>query len=217
MMPRFGRSTLATALAAALLAVAGAALAQTTAPAPAPPPTPPAAAAAGAASTKGAGGGGGALAACRADLATLCSGVQPGGGKKAQCLVENRAKASPGCQAALASVADKRQAQGERKARPGKALAACETDLATFCAGSTEKPAKCLKINEAKLSPACGIALKAMTDVRQRVMAACQGDMPTLCQASSKPGEVMKCLRTNQAKLSPACATVIAELPQRRK
>lgn len=39
--------------------------------------------------------------ACRQDVQTLCSGVQPGEGRVVACLRENRAKLSDGCKAAL--------------------------------------------------------------------------------------------------------------------
>ncbi|WP_020176484.1 cysteine rich repeat-containing protein [Methyloferula stellata] len=41
--------------------------------------------------------------ACAADYKSLCSGVQPGGGRIIACLKENAGKLSPGCQKALES------------------------------------------------------------------------------------------------------------------
>jgi hypothetical protein len=40
--------------------------------------------------------------ACRADFQSVCSGVQPGGGRVVACLKQNYSKLSPDCQAALA-------------------------------------------------------------------------------------------------------------------
>ena len=168
----------------------------------------------------GGGGGGGALAACRTDLQALCGSVERGGGKKVQCLVDNKAKASAECQAAITAVADKRQGQAAGqtgKTRPGKVLAACQTDLATLCSSSLDKPGKCLRQNAAKLSPECGSALKSIADTRGKLMAACQTDVTSLCGGQTKGREVVQCLKTNQAKLSPGCGTVVAEMPQRVK
>jgi hypothetical protein len=53
----------------------------------------------------------GPRAICKADVATLCSGVQPGGGRIAGCLKQNEAKVSPACKDALAKA-------HERKASP---------------------------------------------------------------------------------------------------
>lgn len=40
--------------------------------------------------------------ACAEDLRTLCSGIEPGGGRLRQCLQEHRDQLSAACQAALA-------------------------------------------------------------------------------------------------------------------
>ena len=39
--------------------------------------------------------------ACRDDVKQLCAGVQPGGGRIAQCLRDNAAKVSDGCKQAI--------------------------------------------------------------------------------------------------------------------
>ena len=217
------RTTAATIAAILGLTAATVAFAQSS-PAPQSPTAAPADAPADAPATAGRagrrGGGGGALAACRADMQALCGGVERGAGKKVQCLVDNKAKASAECQAAMASVADKRQGQAAGQAgktRPGKVLAACQTDLATHCSASLDKPAKCLRQNQAKLSPECGAALKTVADTRGKLMAACQTDVTSLCGGQTKGREVVQCLKTNLAKLSPGCSTVVAEMPRRVK
>jgi len=45
--------------------------------------------------------GGPAMEACKADVQTLCPGVQPGDGRIKQCMMKNRSKLSDGCKAAL--------------------------------------------------------------------------------------------------------------------
>jgi hypothetical protein len=47
-------------------------------------------------------------AACKADAAALCSGVQRGGGRIAACLKQNEAKVSPACKDAMAAAHDKK-------------------------------------------------------------------------------------------------------------
>ena len=42
--------------------------------------------------------------ACEADYRSLCSGVQPGGGRILACLQQNAAKLSPPCHTAMAGV-----------------------------------------------------------------------------------------------------------------
>lgn len=41
--------------------------------------------------------------ACKGDVATLCAGIQPGGGRIRECLKANRDKVSQGCKAAIAA------------------------------------------------------------------------------------------------------------------
>lgn len=191
---------------AAFAALTGLALAQTTSPT-SEPAAPPAK-------------HGGALAACRADLQTLCGGVPAKGGQRVQCLAANAQKASPECQAAIAAVQERRHQQiagAAGKTRPGRALAACQADLQSLCSASLDKPAKCLRQNAEKLSPACSDALKSAAVLRTKVASACQGDAASLCGDQTKRGQVMRCLMTNQAKLSPGCTAAVAELPHRVK
>lgn len=46
--------------------------------------------------------------ACGADIKALCAGVQPGGGRIKQCIMEKSDQLSPSCKAALASAAQSR-------------------------------------------------------------------------------------------------------------
>lgn len=108
------------------------------------------------------------MAACRADMQTLCASVERGKGKKMACLVENRAKASAECQAAMDGIqarmaerAAKKDGKGARRA----AREACKADVQSLCA--TAEPGRrgimgCLRQNEAKVSPACSQALAAL-------------------------------------------------------
>ena len=51
--------------------------------------------------------------ACKADVASLCPGIQPGGGRIKECLKTNRDKLSDGCKSAIAAA---RQARRDAKA-----------------------------------------------------------------------------------------------------
>lgn len=86
-----------------LVAATAAALAQT-APAPQPGATPDT------------GKRRGQMAACRVDMKALCGSVPRGGGAKMKCLVENRAKVSPECQAIMATIEDRLAKRAARKA-----------------------------------------------------------------------------------------------------
>ena len=98
------------------------------------------------------------MAACRTDVKALCATVERGKGAKMQCLVENKAKASPECRAAMVAIQE-RMAKGEKRR-----LADCRADVATLCATAAKgtERVQCLRQNEAKVSPACSKALAAM-------------------------------------------------------
>jgi len=48
--------------------------------------------------------------ACRADVATFCKGIQPGGGRIRVCLRANRDRLSEGCKSAIAAMIQARRA-----------------------------------------------------------------------------------------------------------
>lgn len=50
--------------------------------------------------------------ACKADVETLCKGIQPGGGRIAACLKEKKDQVSVGCKAAIAEMMKARQSAG---------------------------------------------------------------------------------------------------------
>ena len=52
--------------------------------------------------------------ACKGDYKTLCSGVQPGGGRVVACLKQQADKLSPGCKQALTAAQAAKQAGGAK-------------------------------------------------------------------------------------------------------
>lgn len=192
----------------------------------------------------GEGTGRGRLAACRTDLATFCRHVDAGGGRKIQCLAQNRDKLSPEC----AAVVDARKgggAKGDPTAAPmpgpaggsappaglapgaGKRVAgpplrvrkACAVDLATHCQtiekGGGRRVA-CLQKMMPQLTPACSAAITEVIERRKAMRAACAGDRKSLC-AGQKGAEAMACLRQNVARVSPRCAELLPAAGPRRK
>jgi hypothetical protein len=140
---------------AAIAAVSVAAISQTTQPQPA--PTPPQSAPSPQSTARA-----NAMAACRADVRALCATVERGKGAKMDCLVANKAKASPECQAAMATMQEQmaaRRAEGGKRGR----LADCRADAASLCPEAKGRDrVQCLRQNKAKVSPACSQALAAM-------------------------------------------------------
>jgi hypothetical protein len=86
------------------------------------------------------------MRACRTDTATFCGSVEKGGGRRVKCLMENQAKVSPECAAAITSAQSQKQA----------AKASCVADVAKLCP-TARGPARrqCLEANQAQLSPEC--------------------------------------------------------------
>ncbi len=172
-----------------------------------------------------------ALVACRADMVALCSGVEVGGGRKFNCLAQNREKLSPGCQAAIQTVLAKNGSVavaaevppgpgGPPTGRPQiKVHQICRADIASVCAGVEKgqgRIAKCLNENSAKLSPPCQSGLSQRKAERQMlrrdVGLACARDRQNVCGAGLKGHEVLVCLRQAQAKLSEGCQQALAKL-----
>jgi Cysteine rich repeat len=56
--------------------------------------------------------------ACKADVASLCQGVQPGGGRIKECLKANKDKVSEGCKAAIAAAMKARQESKSSTVQP---------------------------------------------------------------------------------------------------
>ena len=85
---------------------------------------------------------------CAGDGEKFCQGIQPGGGRIANCLAQHKDELSPGCKARVQEVA--LQLKGVQNG--------CEDDIMIFCPGV--KPgggriAKCLKEHQAELSAEC--------------------------------------------------------------
>lgn len=63
-------------------------------------------------------GGGSVREACKADVTTLCQGIQPGGGRIKACLKSNKDKLSPTCKSAIAAMAQARRAAKAASQQP---------------------------------------------------------------------------------------------------
>lgn len=214
--------TYALTMAAAVTMLAGAALAQS------PPP----------AETPGRGGS--LREACKADIAAHCKDTEAGRGRRVACLTEKKAQLSPACQSALEQrkAGPGRQGQGPEPApgakgadtaaapanepgagpRQGKGrgagrLAACRTDVATFCQDAAKGGGQriaCLKQNLDKLDPACRTALSARVEKTKGARQACREDRKSLCgDVQAGGGQVVQCLKSNADKLSPGCKEAV--------
>lgn len=107
---------------------------------------------------------GGQMAACRADMKALCAGVERKGGGRMKCLVENKAKASAECQAVMATM-QQRMGKGAAKEARKQVRQACQADVQSVCATAEKGRGgvmRCLRENEAKVSPTCAQALASL-------------------------------------------------------
>ncbi|MEQ1698228.1 MAG: hypothetical protein ABL901_20550 [Hyphomicrobiaceae bacterium] len=98
--------------------------------------------------------GGKAMAACRADIASVCAGVEKGNGAVGLCLRENAAKLTLPCQGVLA----------ERRALQLGMRQACKGDIAALCGEAETGKARrqCLLEKQAQVSTGCQQALAAL-------------------------------------------------------
>lgn len=85
---------------------------------------------------------------CADDAARLCKGMQPGGGRIANCLREHRDELSPACKERMAAA----------KKRMQEAKDDCHEDMQKHCKDvqpGQGRIAQCLKQHEAELSADC--------------------------------------------------------------
>jgi hypothetical protein len=92
---------------------------------------------------------------------------------------------------------------------------ACAKDAKILCAGVPHGGGavmKCLKENEAKLSPECKAEGAKMKDAMKEVKNACHDDMSKFC-GDMKPGKgrIMKCMKAHKNELSQTCKDEIAQ------
>jgi hypothetical protein len=93
---------------------------------------------------------------CAEDVKKLCGGVQPGGGRIAQCLKQHETELSAACR-------DSSQAM---KTRRQETMQACSNDVKTLCKGVQPgggRIAQCLKQHETELSEPCKKAMQSST------------------------------------------------------
>jgi hypothetical protein len=85
---------------------------------------------------------------CRADIEKFCKDVQPGHGRMAKCLKQHEAELSPACMEHINTAKEKVR----------DFVKDCKADKEKFCkdvSPGKEKIRRCLKSNEAQLSPEC--------------------------------------------------------------
>ena len=88
-------------------------------------------------------------------------------------------------------------------------LGACQPDVEKLC--KDVKPgegriARCLKQNEANLSPACKDAMAQARQKMQALRDACGADAKQYCKGVRHGhGRILTCLKQNEAKLSEGC------------
>jgi hypothetical protein len=141
-------------------------------------------------------------AACRSDFMANCSGVQPGGKEAFACLLQNDAKLSPSCQAAVNAASPK----------PAEPAAAAAPAPAAPAQAETAPPAA--KVERAP--PGIQVApAEAQNDELKTVQQACTlNDFVAHCSwiAPNNP-EILQCLKANAADLSPNCQAAVQALP----
>jgi hypothetical protein len=130
--------------------------------------------------------------ACRSDYQKVCAGVPAGGSAALQCLEQNKAKVSGGCQQAV-------NATGGGAATPAAGGA-----TATAAPGAAPAAA----------APASVLVLRPMRPREELFVlrSACSGDVRTLCGGVAPGGgRIMQCLATRAGSISPACKEVLAQ------
>ena len=95
--------------------------------------------------------------ACRADVAKLCKGIQPGGGRIAMCLKQHESELSPGCRETIA----------EAKEQIKEFAEACKPDAEKLCKNvqpGQGRVARCLVEHKDQLSASCREKIAPLPD-----------------------------------------------------
>jgi hypothetical protein len=89
----------------------------------------------------------------------------------------------------------------------------CAPDIQAYCAGVQQgegRIARCLRANEAKLSPACRAGMAKTGALLKEVVMACEDDVHQFC-AGAAPGTTKECLKANFRQLSRGCKRELFE------
>jgi hypothetical protein len=98
---------------------------------------------------------------CAEDAKKFCGGLQPGGGRIAQCLTQHEAELSAACRDSLQTM----------KTRSQETMQACSNDVRTLCKGVQPgggRIAQCLKQHEVELSEPCKKAMQPSPPVSEQ-------------------------------------------------
>jgi len=135
--------------------------------------------------------------ACRSDYPKVCAGVPTGGAPALQCLENNKAKLSAGCEKAVAAAG-------------GAGAAAPAAGAAPAAAGAASAAAP--------VAAPAAIVLRPMRPREELFVlrSACGADVRTICGGvPAGGGRIVQCLATNAAQLSPACKDVLSQFAAR--
>jgi len=144
---------------------------------------------------------------CQADIARLCEGVLPGGGRILQCLMEREREISPAC---------KEHAGAQLRKVKTRAVSwqeACGPDVERLCKGVPPGEGRilaCLEEHRDEISPICLERARAEIDkVRSKIQnwqQACGADVQKHCKGVPPgQGRILNCLRQHSGQVSPAC------------
>ena len=156
---------------------------------------------------------------CRADYQANCASIPPGGKASLQCLQQNIASLSPGCQAAVRAV----EAPAAPKAETAPATPKAESAPAAPKAGSApsaapDKPAAETAAPPAAPKtatgpkPAAGPATKKPSSAQvAAIRSACRSDYQQNCAGVPTGGAAaLSCLEKNKANLSANCQKAVS-------
>ena len=138
---------------------------------------------------------------CAEDVAKLCPGVKPGGGRIARCLQGKADQISAACKARMEQAKEVHQA--------------CMADAEKFCSDippGAGRVAVCVQQHEAELSQTCRAHLQKVRARFDEVKEACRDDAAKFCtNVPPGRGRVAVCLHEHAADLSEPCRTQLTK------
>jgi hypothetical protein len=141
------------------------------------------------------------LEACGPDIDSHCASVERGPGWQLECLRQNAANLSTGCEQVLVAVASTAPAAAPTAAPPAPVAAPPPA------AAPAPPPAPAV----AAPAPPAGPRARPTREQMIAIFQSCRRDMREYCAGGERgPGSRIRCLRENAANLSPECQEALA-------
>lgn len=141
------------------------------------------------------------LEACGPDIDSHCASVERGPGWQLQCLRENAASLSTGCEQVLVAIAS---------TAPAATAAAPPAPPPAPAPAAPPAPPPATAVAPSAPPPPAAARARPSREQIIAIFQSCRRDMREYCAGGRGPGPSIRCLRDNAANLSPGCQEALA-------